>query len=162
MTTHPRAIVLVIDADPVSLTATSTVLNCANFDVHCAASRESALAAARDLELDLIICDLDVGGIEGSVVVEEIRRLPERSDVSVMYSSACQQPEVIRKSHAQGAAYHLRKPFDPQVLLELADKALWMPHLIRTRIREPHFPVAPAEPTATWALFGSPSAEFLS
>ena len=143
MTCLARAMVLVIDADPLSLTATSAVLHCADYEVHCAASREAALKAARDLELDLIVCDLDIAGIDGYALLDEIRQIPQRSDVSVMYSSACQQPEVIRKSHAQGAAYHLRKPFDAQVLLELADKALWMPHLIRTRVRPPHFQLAP-------------------
>lgn len=151
MTGLARAVLLVIDADPLSLTATSAVLHCADYEVHCAASREAALKAARDLELDLIVCDLDIGGIEGYSLIDEIRQIPQRSDVSVMYSSACQQPEVIRKSHAQGAVYHLRKPFDPQVLLELADKALWMPHLVRTRIRQPHFQIVPrvASPNST-------------
>jgi CheY-like chemotaxis protein len=147
MTSLGRAIVLVIDADPLSLTATSAVLHCADYEVHCAASREAALKAARDLELDLVVCDLDIGGIEGYAILDEIRQIPQRGDVSVMFSSACQQPEVIRKSHAQGATYHLRKPFDPQVLLELADKALWMPHLVRTKIRQPHFQIAPIVPT---------------
>ena len=32
-------------------------------------------------------------------------------------------PDIIRRSHAVGAAYCLRKPFDPVVLLELIDKA---------------------------------------
>ncbi len=151
MTNLARAVVLVIDPDPLSLTATSAVLHCADYEVHCAASREAALKAARDLDLDLIVCDLDIGGIEGYALLDEIRQIPQRGDVSVMYSSACQQPEIIRKSHAQGATYHLRKPFASQVLLELAEKSLWMPHLIRTRIRQPHFQIAPivASPKST-------------
>jgi CheY-like chemotaxis protein len=150
MTSPDRATILVIDADPLSLTATAAVLNCGQYEVHCAVDHSSALLEAIQRELDLIICDLDVGGVEGYSIVEEIRRLPERYDVPVMYSSACQQPEVIRKSHAHGAVYHLRKPFDPQVLMELTERALWLPHLVRTHIRQPHFPVGPlvASPNA--------------
>jgi CheY-like chemotaxis protein len=143
MTSPARAAILVIDADTLSLTATAAVLNCAQYEVYCATDPLAAIGEARLRDLDLIVCDLDVGGVEGSSIVEEIRRLPERSDVPVMYSSACQQPEVIRKSHAHGAVYHLRKPFDPQVLLELTERALWLPHLVRTHIRQPHFPVGP-------------------
>ena len=95
----------------------------------------------------MIVCDLDIAGIDGGAIVEEIRQLPERGDVPVMYSSSCQQPEVIRKSYPQGSIYHLRKPFDFQVLLELVEKALWMPHLIQTHISQPHFKFLPASTT---------------
>ncbi len=143
MSSVDRPVILVIDADPLSLTATSAVLHVANYEVHCAASREAALKAARNLGLDLVVCDLDIAGIEGYSITEEIHQIPERHDVPVMYSSSCQQSEVIRKRHASGAVYHLRKPFDPQVLLELVEKALWMPHLIQTRISQPHFKFSP-------------------
>jgi two-component system chemotaxis response regulator CheY len=143
MTNLNRPIVLVIDADPVALTATSAVLACSQYEVHCASSRDAALKAARHLELDLIVCDLDLGGIEGTKILEDIRQLPERSDVPVMFTSACQLPEVIRKSQAQGSVYHLRKPIDPNVLLELTASALWMPHLVGAQINQPHFRFAP-------------------
>ena len=54
-------------------------------------------------------------------------------DVPLMFLSGAQIPDIIRRAHAAGGTYYLRKPFDPQVLLELVDKALWMPHLIGTR-----------------------------
>lgn len=34
-----------------------------------------------------------------------------------------------RRFRAAGGAYYLRKPFDPEVLTELVEKAFWMPHL---------------------------------
>jgi CheY-like chemotaxis protein len=144
-----RPVILVVDADPLALTASSAVLHCAGYEVHCAASREAALRGAADLEVDLIICDLDIGGIEGSAIIEEIRRIPERRDVVVMYASACQQPEVIRKSQAGGGVYHLRKPFDAPVLLGLVEKALWLPHLVQSHLHGPHFSFAPTLPMAT-------------
>jgi CheY-like chemotaxis protein len=147
MTSLSHPIILVIDADPLSLTATSALLYSAQYEVHCAATRDAALAAARNLELDLVVCDLDIGGIDGHTIVEEIRQIPDRNDVPVMYASSIQQPEVIRKSTDSGAVYHIRKPFDPQVVLELVDKALWMPHLIQTHISRPHFNFSP-HPTA--------------
>jgi hypothetical protein len=47
-----------------------------------------------------------------------------------MFLSRTQVPDIIRRSQEAGGAYFLRKPFDPQVLLELVDKALWMPRLV--------------------------------
>lgn len=134
-----RAVILLIDADPLSVAASAAVLHCAAYNVHRAMSRDEALDAARDLELDLVICDLDVAGIEGYSLVEEIRRFPNRSDVPAIYASTCQQTPIIRKRCPDGGAYHLRKPFDPPVLLELTEKSLWLPHLVRTHIHLPHF-----------------------
>lgn len=136
----PRcAVILVVDADPVSLTATAAVLQGSDYEVHGAESPEAARQCARDNELDLIICDLDVAGVDGYSIVQEILGIPGRGDVPVMYSSACQRPPVIRKSHMRGAVYHLRKPFDPQVLIELTERALGMPHLVYTHLSLPHF-----------------------
>jgi DNA-binding NarL/FixJ family response regulator len=44
-------------------------------------------------------------------------------------------PDIVRRSHEAGAAYYLRKPFDPEVLIELVSKALWMPHLVSGKLR---------------------------
>ncbi len=56
------------------------------------------------------------------------------SDVPLMFISSSQRPDIIRRTHEAGGAYYLRKPFDPEVLIELVNKALWMPHLVKTRI----------------------------
>ena len=43
-----------------------------------------------------------------------------------MYFSGTQTPDIIRRS---GATYSLRKPLDPDVLLELIDQALDLPRI---------------------------------
>ena len=45
---------------------------------------------------------------------------------------AAQMGEKAAKAQTAGGSYYLRKPFDPEVLLELVDKALWMPHLVHS------------------------------
>ena len=59
--------------------------------------------------------------------------MPGNEDVPVLYVSNSQAPDIIRRSHDAGGAYYLRKPFDPEVLIELVGKALWMPHLVQSR-----------------------------
>jgi DNA-binding NarL/FixJ family response regulator len=51
-----------------------------------------------------------------------------------MFISSAQSPDIVRRSHEAGAAYYLRKPFDPEVMIELVNKALWMPHLVQSRV----------------------------
>jgi DNA-binding response OmpR family regulator len=134
--TSDKAIILVVDSDPVLLTGTAAVLHTAGYECHCARDSQAALKAARTLSLDLIICDVQLGGESGLELCRHIRRQPGGSDVPVMFVSSQQLPDIVRRSYEAGAAYYLRKPFDPEVLIELVSKALWMPHLVSGKLRQ--------------------------
>lgn len=147
MTKLTDPVILVIDSDPISIAATRTALDCQRYKVHTAQDDESALELSANLNLDLVITDLRVGDKSGTELIQEIREIPGRSDVPVMFASASQAPGVIRRTHEFGAAFHLRKPFDPFVLLELVEKALWMPHLVHNhldQINRPYMPIIPS------------------
>jgi CheY-like chemotaxis protein len=154
--TAAQPLVLVIDPDPISLLGTAATLHGRGFEVHCSQSPEAALKAARLQPLDLIISDVDVEGTSGIEIVSAIHELPERGDVPAMFLSAAQMPDVISRRFRNGSAFFLRRPFDPALFLDLVDKALWMPHLVKTHINRPHislganagFNTAPAATTA--------------
>ena len=78
-------------------------------------------------------------------LTRELRRLPGMQDVPVMFVSRTQLPDIVRRSHEAGAAYYLRKPLDPEVLTDLVGKALWLPHLVQTRLSM-HQPASQAVP----------------
>ena len=139
MTQLAKPVVLVIDPCGLDLTATSALLHDNGYDVHCAQDRSAALKAATELPIDLVICDVQLDCESEDKLADEIRQLPERGDVPVMFSSSNQIPDVIRRTDQFGSSYHLRKPFAAEVLLELVDKALWMPHLVNNHIHQPHF-----------------------
>jgi CheY-like chemotaxis protein len=133
--TSDKATLLVVDSDPILLTGTAAVLHTAGYECHCARDTQAALKAARTLPLDLIICDVLLASESGLDLCKHIRKLPGCIDVPVMFVSSQQLPDIIRRSYEAGAAYYLRKPFDPEVLIELVSKALWMPHLVRGKLR---------------------------
>jgi CheY-like chemotaxis protein len=135
-------VVLVIDAEPLNLTALAATLHARGFEVHCAADRAAAVKAAQEQTLDLIICDTNLRGEDGVALAEELRQLPERSDVPVMFLCGAQLPDVILRTHRHGSSFHIRKPIDAKLLLELAEKALWMPHLVKSHINRPHIPLS--------------------
>ena len=146
MTKLTDPIILVIDSDPITIASTRSVLDCQRYRVHTAQDPDSALELSAHLNLDLVITDIRVGDRDGTELIQEIRELPGRSDVPVMFACASQAPGVIRRTHEFGAAFHLRKPFDPFVLLELVERALWMPHLVHnhlSQINRPYMPVVP-------------------
>ena len=130
-----KPIILVIDPDALTLTAIAASLHLSGYECFCARDGEAAIKAGMAESLDLIICDVNVDGDRGLEICKEIRELPARNDVPVMFISSNQTPDIVRRSHDAGGTYYLQKPFDPEVLLELVDKALWMPHLVDNRLK---------------------------
>ncbi len=130
------AVILIVDADPITLTGVAAVLSMSGYECHCASDEEAATKAAKSLPLDLIICDVNLKGVSGLELCKTLRQQPGMSDVPLMFVSSSQRPDIVRRTHDAGGAYYLRKPFDPEVLIELVNKANWMPHLVRTRIEQ--------------------------
>jgi CheY-like chemotaxis protein len=138
--------ILVIDDDLLAMSGISAALEAAGHIVYQARDRVAALRIARAKALDLLICNLSLAGDSGLEVTRELRLLPGMQDVPSMFVSRTQLPDIVRRSHEAGAAYYLRKPIDPEVLVDLVGKALWLPHLVETRLsmHEPARRVVPA------------------
>jgi CheY-like chemotaxis protein len=137
-----QALILVIDDEPDVLGEVASALGGAGYACHCCGTAQAAIQFARSTTPDLILCDINLEGHSGLELCQEIKQDDALHDVPVMFLSGAQIPDIIRRSHAVGGTYYLRKPFDPEVLVELVDKALWMPHLVRDH-------VAPREPVGT-------------
>src|SRR2546421_2790010 len=129
-TSRDPAEILLVDDDPLALAGATAALDSAGHIVYQARDRLAAIKVARAEALDLVICDVNVGADSGLELSRELRRLPGMQDVPVMFISRTQLPDIVRRSHEAGAAYYLRKPLDPEVLVDLVGKALWLPHLV--------------------------------
>ena len=114
----------------------------AGFAYQCCTTAEEAVEKAKETTFDLIISDINLHGHSGLQMCEEIKRHEASADAPVMFLSSAQIPDIIRRSDPVGGAYYLRKPFDPDVLLELIDKALWTPHLVSAHGRPKEIVVA--------------------
>lgn len=132
--TRKQIRILVVDDEPEVLGNVAAVLHGAGYTCCCYPTAEAALESARAQAPDLIISDINLAGSSGLVLCERIKEDCTLEHVPVMFLSGAPIPDVIRRSHAVGGTYYLRKPFDPDVLLELVAKALWMPHLVRNRL----------------------------
>jgi two-component system, chemotaxis family, chemotaxis protein CheY len=126
--------ILIVDEDALATASAIMALEAAGHVAYHATDRLAALRIARAKALDLLICDVNIAGDNGLELTCELRRLPGMQDVPVMFISRTQLPDIVRRSHEAGAAYYLRKPLDPEVLIDLVGKALWLPHLVQTRL----------------------------
>lgn len=131
-----QPLVLVVDDEVQVLDEVATALSAAGFVCHGCSTPEDAADFVRFHTPDLIISDINLNGYSGLELCEQIKQAPALKDVPVMFLSGAQIPDIIRRSHAAGGTYYLRKPFDPTVLVELVDKALWMPQLVGQHVRQ--------------------------
>ena len=121
--------VLVIEEKQEILEQITSALAAGNHSICSCTTVEEAIAAVEEKIPDLIISDTSFKGVSGQEICEQIRQHSGLETVPVMYLSGGQIPDIIRRHDEMGGSYCLRKPFDPDVLLELADKALQMPAL---------------------------------
>jgi two-component system, OmpR family, response regulator MtrA len=80
--------VLVVDDDTALAEMIGIVLRTEGFDPSFCADGSGALAAFREAKPDLVLLDLMLPGMDGFAVLEELRRLPERSGTPVIVLTA--------------------------------------------------------------------------
>lgn len=132
---RPTANLIVIDDEPQMLSEVASAMDRAGYACRCCQTPAEALRQATLSAPDLIVSDINLGDVSGLDLCEEIKALPGLGDTPVIFLSGAQIPNIVSKAHAAGGSYYLRKPFDPEVLVELVDKALWMPSLALDRAR---------------------------
>ncbi len=106
------------------------------YDPTVCMSAETALATARSDAFDLIISDINLGTASGLELCQRIHELENANETPVIFLSGAQIPDIIRRSRSAGGTYYVRKPFDPEVMVELIDKAMWFPALTHSHVRK--------------------------
>ena len=155
MSDHMRASILVVDSNSESLFTMAAILIAHHHKVQTARDGAHALKMACHDSLDLLITDTRLKDKTGINLIQEIHQFPDHADLPVMFVTANQTPDVIRRTYDTGAAFHLKKPIDPTVLCELVDKALWLPHLVKSHvdqktIKMPHISFANNPMASPW------------
>jgi len=121
--------IIIIDDEASVRAEVMEILADEGYDCHEFDSAEAARHGVADLKPDLIISDINLDGDSGLELCRELKKTYDLAHVPVIFLSGAEIPNIIRRAHAAGGSYYLRKPFDPSVLNELVGKALWLPHL---------------------------------
>jgi two-component system, OmpR family, KDP operon response regulator KdpE len=106
--------VLVVDDDAQMLKAVSNALSARGYDVVTANSGENALSVAADEDLDLVLLDLGLPGIEGR---EVIKRLRTWTELPIIVISVRESQEEKVAALDVGADDFVTKPFGMKELL---------------------------------------------
>ncbi len=116
--TSPQATVLVVDDQPQNIRLLDAILSPRGYDVRAAASGEEALAALddADVDIDLVLLDIVMPGMDGYEVCRRIRERTETAYLPVVMVTASGNEQKIQALEA-GADDFLTKPIDRSELL---------------------------------------------
>jgi putative two-component system response regulator len=107
----PQPTVLIIDDEPV-IRDTLEALLCVDFDVQFAENGASGIAAAQQIQPDVILLDVMMPVIDGFEVCRQIRALPLLAEVPILMVTALDDRESRIRGLRMGADDFITKPFD--------------------------------------------------
>jgi len=89
-----------------------------------ASDGEAGLQLARTHRPDVIVLDINLPGMDGFAMLEQLKQMPATQRIPVMALSASAMPSMIERGRAAGFAHYLTKPIDVDRFLALIDDLL--------------------------------------
>jgi two-component system phosphate regulon response regulator PhoB len=108
---------LVVDDDADIRDMLSFKLAHAGFEVHTEEDGETGLAAAQELDPDLILLDWMMPRLTGPEVCTALRQEPQTARLPVILLTAKAQEADVQRGFASGADDYVSKPFSPRELV---------------------------------------------
>jgi two-component system chemotaxis response regulator CheY len=123
--TLPTArVVLAVDDSNTMRQMVAHVLRLGGYDVIEAADAEAALEAAKTQQVDAVLTDHNLPGMDGLALVRALRSLPRHAHTPIVVLTTERSEELRNAGREAGANGWMVKPFDPERLLELFARVL--------------------------------------
>jgi len=117
--------VLVVDDSLTTRMLEKSILESAGYDVDVASSGEEGLDLARRKRFALILCDVEMPGIDGFTFVERVRSDPALREVPTILVTSRSAPEDRQRGQAVGAhGYIVKSEFNQAELLTMIRPAV--------------------------------------
>ena len=122
MIAQSRKKILVVDDEPSITGSLELILSGAGYEVLTAHSVADAIGVLKETRVDLVITDLRLSDATGIDLTMHIKR--NTPDVEVILMTAYGSIDVTIEAIKAGAYYYLEKPYTPDRLFALVDRAL--------------------------------------
>jgi CheY-like chemotaxis protein len=118
---------LVIDDQSFVLEVAQAILERAGHRVLTALGGREGIDCFRERchEIDAVLLDLAMPDADGDAVLRELQR--RRPDVRVIIATGFRMGDAAERIRAHGVAGFVRKPYEPEEILEQVDRALGQP-----------------------------------
>jgi diguanylate cyclase (GGDEF)-like protein/PAS domain S-box-containing protein len=112
-----NSILLIVDDYPENLISMCALLQRQDWQVMTAASGFEALSLLLEHDIDLVLLDVQMPGMDGFEVARLMRGSQRTRLTPIIFLTANEQSQdAVIKGYASGAVDYLFKPFDPQIL----------------------------------------------
>jgi EAL domain-containing protein (putative c-di-GMP-specific phosphodiesterase class I)/ActR/RegA family two-component response regulator len=125
----PRA--LVVDDEKAVLRLHSRILTEAGYEVETALDGAAAARALEASSFDVIFSDIDMPGMDGIQLLEQVRR--SDLDVPVVLITGNPSVDTAMRAMEQGALRYLVKPVEPDALLKVAGDAFRLHRIAKAK-----------------------------
>ena len=127
MIARPPKKILVVDDEPSVTGSLELILSGAGFEVLTAHSFADSTKILKHTQADLVVTDLRLSDASGIDLIKHIKR--NTPDVEVILMTAYGSLDVTIEAIKAGAYYYLEKPYTPDRLFTLVDRALQLADL---------------------------------
>ena len=111
--------ILVVDDSLTTRMLEQSILESAGYDVDVATSGEEGLDLLRRRSYALVLCDVEMPGIDGFTVVERLRADPSLKHIPAILVTSRSAPEDKERGRLAGAqGYIVKSEFEQKELLE--------------------------------------------
>ncbi|MBD5547301.1 MAG: diguanylate cyclase [Lachnospiraceae bacterium] len=117
--------IFMVDDEPVNLECAAQILN-DSYEVMTARSGKQGLIQLEKSIPDLILLDINMPGMNGYEVMDELKKNQVLKDIPVIFLSSHMDGESEIKGLKMGAMDCIRKPFEPEIVRSRIDKILKM------------------------------------
>ena len=111
------ASVLAVDDSASMRQMVAFTLSSAGFDVVMASDGSEALKVAHTRNVDVVVTDVNMPGMDGITLIRELRALPEYRYTPMLMLTTESGVAKKQEGRAAGATGWLVKPFDPEQLV---------------------------------------------
>jgi two-component system sensor histidine kinase/response regulator len=112
--------ILIIDDDISLLSNIEIYLEGNNYQPFITSNGYQGIQIAKEKQVDLIICDINMPVIDGLEVLERLRQDPETLGIPFLFLTG-EGRDLFRKGMELGADDYLNKPFEPTELLKVIE-----------------------------------------
>ena len=116
--------ILVIEDNKDVRENTADILELANYNVFAAENGKVGVEIAKQLNPDVILCDIMMPELDGYQVLEVLSKTPKTATIPFIFLTAKAEKSDMRKGMNLGADDYLTKPFNEKELLEAVESRI--------------------------------------
>jgi two-component system, sensor histidine kinase and response regulator len=109
--------ILIVDDNQINLQVVSSYLKVGDYNLHIALNGNNAIKITEDTDIDLVLMDIMMPGLDGFQTAQLIHDNEKNKDIPIIFLTAKSQTKDIIQGFKSGGVDYITKPFNGEELL---------------------------------------------